>query len=287
MFHNISEADVAYFIYAPAIHRFFRGRCPKVAAIHAFVFAEELQHPEIQSMNMIAFARKFGLSRLASHLYFNSFIRKNLSCFDAVHVINKECLKASIHTKRVYYVPNWIDTSVFKPTEEKNERFSALFVGRRVKGYSTFVKVAELLKRQNIDFYAVGTDVESAGNVKSLGLVTNLTELVKLYSKVHVLIYPSQVDVFPLTLLEASACEVPVIALHTRAIEGLQLPLSYASSVRNFAEKVVELRNLWQKSEENYRRLVKQVRAASAKYDVQMVLPKYLRMLKEVAVCVN
>jgi glycosyltransferase involved in cell wall biosynthesis len=282
-FHDIGDADVAYFMYAPLVHNFFRGDCPKIAGIHAFVFAEELQHSGIQSMNFIVFIRKFGLSRFVANFYFNNIIRKNLRCYDAVHIINKECLKLPLRTNCIYYIPNWIDTSVFKPNEEKNEKFSALFVGRKTKGFSTFVKIAQLLKHHDIDFFAIGSDLESNHNVKSLGLVTDVKELVRLYSKVHVLIYTSEIDVFPLSLLEACACETPVLALPTKAIEGLDLPISYASSVESFAQKLIELKAMWQSAKENYVKLTRGIRADVLKYDVNKVFPKYLAMLKEVS----
>lgn len=283
--HNIDDADVAYCIYAPIAHHFFRGDCPKIGAIHAFVFAEELQHSQIQSMNSVTFVKNFGVSRFAASLYFNKVIRKNLNCFDAVHIINKECLKMSLRTKRVYYIPNWIDTSIFKPTKDKDEKFSALFIGRRTKGFLTFVKIAQLLKHHDVNFFAVGPDVESIDNVKSLGLVTDVKELVRLYSSVHVLIYPSEIDVFPLTLLESCACETPVLALPTKAIEGLDLPIFYAPSIESFAQNVKDLKNMWQKAKDNYIKLTKEIRANMMKYDVNQVFPRYLGMLKEVSLC--
>jgi glycosyltransferase involved in cell wall biosynthesis len=284
-FHNISDADVAYFIYAPIVHHFFRGNCPKIAAIHAFVFFEELQHPKIQSMNSLAFIRQFGFARFAANFYFNRILRKNLRSFDAVHIINRECSKISLRTNSVYYIPNWIDTSVFKPTQEKGKKFSVLFIGRKTKGFSTYVKIAQSLRQYNVDFFAIGPDVESVNNVQSLGLITDVKELVGLYSRVHALVYPSEIDVFPLALLETCACGTPVLALPTRAIEGLGLPIFYAPSVKSFAQRIVKLENMWKKDEGNYVKLTKRIRKDVLKYDVNQVFPKYLAMLKEVASC--
>jgi glycosyltransferase involved in cell wall biosynthesis len=287
LFHDISDADLAYFIYAPIVHHFFRGACPKIAGIHAFVFMMELQHPEIQQMSSAVFVREFGWSRFLSHRYFNAILKRNLSSFDAIHVINKEAMKVAFRSNQVYYAPNWIDTSRFKPTGEKEERFSALFIGRKAKGFKTFLAVAELLKHQNIDFFAIGPDVRSVENVKSLGFITDVEELVRLYSKVHALIYTSAVDVFPLTLLESCACETPVVALKTKAIEGLGLPIFQLSSTGAIAHKAVELEELWESEREKYSSLVKQLRANVLKYDVTNVFPRYLRMFKEVASCGN
>jgi glycosyltransferase involved in cell wall biosynthesis len=216
-------------------------------------------------------------------MYFDKFEKWKLRSFDAVHVINKEALKLFKGKKRIYYVPNWIDTSRFKTVEEKGTKFSVLFVGRRTKGFSTFVEIANLLKNKEIDFIAIGPDLESTGNVKNLGFITDVEELVRLYSKVHFLVYTSKTDVFPLTLLEAAACKIPIVALPTRAIQGLNLPLFYATSVKEFAEVIFELQKVWQTRKEDYAKLAEEMRARAAQYDLNNVFPKFLDMLKEVA----
>jgi len=281
--HNIDDADIAYFIYAPLVHHLFLGECPKIGAIHSFIFLHELQHPDINSMNYLSFVRKFGFKRFLSHFYFEKIGRKNLNFFDAIHVINKEALNIFRGVKRVYYVPNWINTSIFKPKREKNERFSVLFIGRKAKEYSLFVKIANCLKRKRIDFIAVGPDLESIGNVKSLGLITDTEKLIELYSQVHVMLHTSKTDVFPMSLLEAAACGVPIISFPTKAIKGINLPIFYASSVVEFTQKICELENIWWKEREEYIKLANRMREAVMKYDVNVVFPKFLRMLKEVA----
>lgn len=281
--HNIRDADVSYFVYAPLVHNLFVGKSPRIGALHAFVFLDELQHTEIRTISHADFIRCFGFSRFVSNIYFDRFEKRKLRGFDAVHVINREALKLFNGEKRVYYVPNWIDTSRFKPVEEKSTKFSVLFAGRRTKGFSTFVEIANLLKNKEIDFIAIGPDLESTGNVKNLGFITDVEELIRLYSKVHFLVYTSKIDVFPLTLLEAAACKIPIVALPTRAIQGLNLPLFYATSVKEFAQVTCELQNVWHTRREHYIKLSDGMRAEAIKYDLNDVFPKFLDMLKEVA----
>ncbi len=281
--HRIHDVDVAYFIYAPLVHNLFLGSFPKIGALHAFVFLEELQHDEIRTMNHVSFVKQFGLSRFLSNLYFDRFDKRQMNGFDAIHVINREAQALINGKKRVYYVPNWVDVSRFQPIREKETRFSVLFAGRRTKGFSTFVEIANLLSKDGIDFLAVGPDLEGTQNVKNLGFITDANELIDLYSKVHVLVYTSRIDVFPLTLLEAAACKVPIVALPTRAIQGLNLPLSYATSAKEFAQVIFKLQNAWQTRGEDYTELAEGMRAGAMQYDVNSVFPKFLDMLKEVA----
>ncbi|HVP92264.1 MAG TPA: glycosyltransferase family 4 protein [Acidobacteriota bacterium] len=283
--HDVDDADIAYFVFAPFVLNFFKGDCPKIGAVHAFVFAVELQHAEVQSMNSVNFVRRFGLSRFAANLYFNKIMRRNLTSFDAIHVINRECLNMSLRAKKLYYIPNWIDTSLFKPTTDKDTDFSALFVGRKNKGFSTFAKIARSLKNKDINFFAIGADIESVDNVQSLGFITNAKELIDLYSRVHVIVYTSEIDVFPLTLLEACSCGTPVLALPTKAIEGLDLSIFYAPSTDQFIWKIADLQKMWQRQRDTYSALTEKIRADGMKYDVNRIFPKYLAMLREVSGC--
>lgn len=131
--HNIKNTDVAYVIYAPIVHNFFVGNCPKIGAIHAFVFLDELQHPEIRNMSYMNFAKEFGISRFISRLYFSRLEHKRLNGFDVIHVINKEALRKFQGKKRVYYVPNWIDTSHFKSIEDKKKEIFGALYGKKSK----------------------------------------------------------------------------------------------------------------------------------------------------------
>jgi glycosyltransferase involved in cell wall biosynthesis len=282
-FHNITDADVAYFIYAPLVHNLFIGKTPKIGAIHAFVFLNDLQHTEVKTMSYTTFIRCFGFSRFFSNFYFSKLQKKRLRGFDAIHVINKEALNLFQNEKRVYYVPNWIDTSRFRSVEDKDSKFSVLFIGRRAKGFSMFTEIAYFLRNKDINFIAIGPDLEKVRNVKNLGFITDTKELIKLYSKVHLLVYTSKTDVFPLTLLEAAACKIPIISLPTRAIHGLNLPLFFATSIKEFAQVICELHNLWLTKREQYIKLSEKMRTEAIKYDLKEVFPKFLSMLQEVA----
>lgn len=282
--HKIRDADVLYIIYAPIIHKLFIGEAPRIGAIHAFVFLNELQGVEVKSMGYMKFFKNFGFSRFLSKIYFDKFKEKELRCFDAIHVINKEALGLFRCQGKVYYIPNWIDTSLYKPLGKKNSKFTVLYSGRRTKGFSTFVEIANLLKTKDIDFVAVGSDLIEVGNVKNLGFISDVEELVRVYSRVHLLVYTSAIDVFPLTILEASACETPIAALSTRAIQGLELPLFYATSVKDFANIICKLQDQWIKKRNQYFELCKMMRLeVIEKYDLKTVFPRFLEMLKEVA----
>ncbi len=281
--HKIDDADIGYFVYAPLVHKLFIGNFRRVGALHSFVFLTEMQSDRIRSMNSAGFMKQFGFLRFISKTYFDKFGDKDLSRFNAVHVINKEALKF-IRRKKVYYIPNWIDTSRFRPLKEKNEKFTVIFSGRRSKGFPTFAKITQLLRNEEIDFISLGSDLPKVKNVKNFGFITDIEKLIKVYSSAHLLVHTSEVDVFPLTLLEAAACQTPIVALPTKAVQGLELPVFYAGSANQFALVICMLRDIWHKKREKFLEMCKRMRLKVVKhYDMNRVFPRFLGMLREVA----
>jgi hypothetical protein len=63
----------------------------------------------------------------------------------------------------------------------------------------------------------------------------------------------------------------------------LDLPIFYATSVKDFATVICKLQNLWTGKREEYFDLCKRMRIEVGKYDLKNVFPKFLKMLKEVA----
>jgi glycosyltransferase involved in cell wall biosynthesis len=234
-------------------------------------------------MKNSVFLRKFGILRFASRLFFGKIEQRLLKEFDAIHVINKNALNKFQKWKRTYYIPNWIDTSCFKSSEDRYEKFSVLFSGRKSKGFSEFMEVADNMQGKGIDFFAIGPDIENTNSVRSLGFKTNVEELVRVYSRVHLLLYTSKIDVFPLTLVEAAACKIPIISFPTEAVKGLELPISYARSKKEFTRRILSVYQMWQTRREKYDELADNMRLQAKKYDVNNVFPEFLNMLRKVA----
>jgi glycosyltransferase involved in cell wall biosynthesis len=278
--HRVKGADVVYLIYAPIVHKLFKCDAPKIAGIHGFPFAIELQHEDVKGLNALKLARKVGVLPTAALTYFKAFGKRELKGFNAVHVINKAMISFYDHEK-TYYVPLWVDCDFYKPIAEKKEQFTALFLGRQewAKGFDTYIKVAEMLKGKGVEFLSTG---KSAGPVKGLNYVPE-EDLPHVISSAHVIVLPSRIDTFGLSIVEALSCGTPVITTLTQAHKELELPLLYANTLEEFGVKILELKDLWERRREEYYALSKAVREEALKYDVDKVFPKFERMLVEVA----
>lgn len=281
-FHRV-RADVAYFIYAPLMHRFFDVKAPKIAGIHGFPFALELQHEDVKKASVIKLIREAGFIPATALIYHRYFGLNELKHFDAIHIINKAMLTLyhGLHNN-IYYAPLWIYANKCKQSFEKSERFSVLFLGRQswVKGFDIYVKVSEALRDEGIEFLSTG---RSVGRVKGLGFIPE-EELPYRISRAHVVVIPSRIDTFGLSIIESMACGTPVITTPILAHKGLELQsLIYADNVDEFAKKILEIKDMWENDREEYYRLCKRVREDVMKYDVNKVFPDFERMLLEVS----
>lgn len=137
--------------------------------------------------------------------------------------------------RNTVYVPNGVEFHRFQNIKKReNIRIKFLFVGRleKQKGIIYLIKAAEIL-RNKIDFeiIIVGEGSEAADLMKIV-LELNLKEIIKFKGKVDeqildkyylgcdCFILPSLWEGLPLTLLEAAAAEMPIIASNVGGISS-------------------------------------------------------------------
>lgn len=139
------------------------------------------------------------------------FILTNIR-YDAQITVSRSFLKLKNINKKILYVPNGIDAESFNRRRggDENESFlkrapfRVLFVGRQndpAKGYTILEKAVALLKAKKAD-----VELTIVGGEISRDVVTNR------YRQAHLFVLPSLSEGFPLTLLEAWAAKLPVVA---------------------------------------------------------------------------
>jgi len=86
-------------------------------------------------------------------------------------------------------------------------------------------------------------------------------------------------------MAESLACGTPVITTPIETHISLELPPIYASTVEEFAEKVLEVKELYEKRPEGYQRLADMGRRAVVeRYDAKKVLQMFESMIVSLAV---
>ena len=127
------------------------------------------------------------------------------------------CNLSFLRNKKIVTVNNGIDLNDFKPSKEKNKKFTVLAVASfwtKDKGSEDLNKLVKLLDK-DIEVVVVGNGSDKIEGVKSISHTNNKAELVDLYSSAHVLINPTLDDNFPSVNIESIACGTPVITYRT------------------------------------------------------------------------
>jgi len=267
------DADVAYVFYNPLAYIFFRTRCPKIAGIHSQIYFLPKTPPIT-----------YGIPAVSARILFKIIGQADISLFNAVHVVNNFKIKH----RKVYHIPDFVNTSIYKPRYEKKDKFTVLFVGRPnwQRGWDIFLKTAAIVRKENadIDFlWAGGYDQKIQEIVNCLGYISDEYELAKIYSAAHVTLLPSRADVFGLTILESLACGTPVITTPLTSHRALNLPLLYGNSAYDFKKIIKQLRKIWLSKTDTFSKISCETRKASKKYDILNLIPKIETMFKETA----
>ena len=147
------------------------------------------------------------------------FFDKLVRLADKVLVLNDESYKFTLKYKKdnVYKVPNFIDNSFIVDKKEINDEIkNILYVGhiRHTKGINEILDASKCFI--NTNFLLVGPMVDKdlevkLDNVSFLG-PKKREEVKELYKECDVFLFPSYTEGFSLSVLEAMACGLPIIA---------------------------------------------------------------------------
>jgi glycosyltransferase involved in cell wall biosynthesis len=198
---HFHEADLSFPLFS------FLLKKPKIIHLHGIDYAFLKRY----------YITRFLLERLA-HLYI--VISKKMK---------KELLMLGFPEHKIVYLPNGIDTNLFAPSNQKEDNM-VLFIGRISPGKNLHLVIESLhYLNENVRLIIIGPfgwnikynkeimyliekeNRKGRHEIKYLGSMGQ-AELVKWYQKATLLVLPSSMEGFPVTILEALACETPVIA---------------------------------------------------------------------------
>ncbi|MDM5272543.1 glycosyltransferase [Sulfurovum sp. zt1-1] len=169
------------------------------------------------------------------NLQLTRFFLKGVNLILLSPLLEKDVRKVQTY-QSVYFLPNGIedplgneDFSVYISEKYAQvEPMEVLYLAHMMKdkGYDEVLELARQTKGENIHYHFAGSwrssddEVDFEAFVHEHGLEESVTyhgfvsggQKAALFKKAHLLVYPSKNDAFPLTLLEALAYGVPVIA---------------------------------------------------------------------------
>ena len=133
------------------------------------------------------------------------------------------CLKSAYvyHPAMDIRVINYgIDLSVFRNLRQRNwskPRILFFSFQNPFKGTHLFKQIANQVEKE-FDLYLVGQPFDFKGNMTVLDRIHDRERLNQLYNEVDIMIFPSEAENFPITVMEAKAAGVCVIGATTGGI---------------------------------------------------------------------
>jgi len=234
--------DVPYPIFAPSLVSLLRREIQRADVVHvhgvlyagslcSLYWSSLLRKPLVvtEHVGFVPYRSRFlnSVQKMALWTTAQMFLRRA----DAVVTYNSS-VRSWMHTmtpypERLRFVPNGIDTKIFRPAESAEEKRAArlqfgikadgpiaLFVGRFVekKGLDT------LLRLTDTDFGLVLCGSGTLPAIADQGRITVLRNIPhdcmpEVYRAADVFVMPSRGEGFPVAIMEAMSCGLPVVAV--------------------------------------------------------------------------
>ena len=196
----------------------------------------------------------------------------------------------SIKPEKVYYLPNYIDTDLFKPLDiEKENRICCIAKLENQKNLFNLIKAVSDLNIKLVIFGSgslkeklenfskeLKADVEFKQNIPNNDLPIEI-------NKSRLFILPSLYEGCPKALLEAMSCHVPIIAANVPGIKEIikqgengYLCDTTAESIRNAISRVLADQNLQKKISSGARKTILE------KFSLEEILDKEIKIYDKI-----
>ena len=233
---------------------------------------------------------------------------KSISAFTVVSRSSIPFLqRLGVPSKRIYYVPNGVDTSVFHPMNKsdaerslglpqtKNLRILFLAHLRESKGVDIFIDAAERIKAKykDVEFLIIGSGpLENHVSKRcriSTGCISHMSYLDEsllpaAFNSADVYVLPSYVEGLPQSLLESMSCGTPSIATDVGGVSELfPAETEFAILQPGSVDEVVDRVTLLIENRHLRERLgLKQREHIQSNYSLSKTIVKQLAIYKEV-----
>lgn len=256
IFHSL-DGDVNYITYNPLNWLNFHVHGPVIGGFHSHCYWQPLMW-------------KYGLLPNLANLVHKFTKKRELKRFDAIHLVSPVY---PVDAEKVYTIPYFVDSKQYFPEAPKNDEFTINFASRKVwqKGYDVFLELQKLMGGvDDVQFQCSGIIPEN--------------KMPSFYSRGHVTVVPTRVDLFGRVNVESLLCGTPVISSGLDTHRVLDLPIIYANKLGQY---VVAIDNLKRMSENGLYKSISEIcRSDALKYDKNVIVDQLENMFEEVS-CID
>jgi len=222
--------------------------------------------------------------------FWELFTGKLRSFRDADVIFSKE-MRSKFYLEDANVIPNGISIDKYKVDAKKEDKFTYLSIGilREQKNQKFLIKNAKELQKRGVDFqiWIVGngpledelkTLIKDEGVedlVKMLGLRDDIPRLL---NQAHALVMPSFFEGLPITILEAGAAKLPIIATDVGVIKSVTGDDAYICDLDTFIDKMERVyknyNDALKKADNLYQRIV-------AKYSIESMAREHEKIYEK------
>lgn len=205
-----------------------RSSIPRVLTYHSTLPGQRqgISESGVCFKNLDSSEKMTLLSYPFIRLYESLSLAKTKNIIAVSRAVRNELVEQYNYRGRVTVIPNGIDVGKFKPDKKKDKQKRVLFSGRFIamKGLQLVIKAMPQVLREHKDATFVFAGAGDREPYKRMLQETGISEenfefyyidyqnMPQFYSSGDMLILPSFLESFPMTILEAMACGLPVIA---------------------------------------------------------------------------
>jgi glycosyltransferase involved in cell wall biosynthesis len=272
--------------------------------VQAAKFSKKFNVPHIHTTHCpFTDAYRSLVGRMGIFVSYNYFSKKAMKNVDEIIAITPWELnfitKYGGNAEKIKVIPNGMDKCFLTKIENNDfkEKYHipnklVLFFGRLnvTKGPEHFVEIAKriLAKRNDVTFVIRGPDegmkeqvteaIKDERGIVLLDATRDINEIIKMYQAADIYVMPSFREGLPLTLFEAMACGLPIVATPVNGIgyeiqDGINGFLIDYGEDDKFAEKIEQLLD-----NEELRRSISENNLIKAKdYDWDIIHQRYMK----------
>ena len=288
----LKSADVIYFLHEMPL-----------VEIGALWYAKKMSHKKV-----IAVYEGPLVTQMAFLRYFTQAAAKvmiRLGIYDAHQVLNTadERLVSGLGARNVRVIPNGTDLRQFRPRvrQESNSVFEVLFVGRlsHQKGFDIFCDVVEKVNERldpgkSVRFVVIGSGeletrlgalMRNQENIEHNPYIPH-NEMSEYYARASMLLAPYRYEGHPLTIVEAQACGLPVIATALPGISETIIDKQTGVAVHSrnaddFVDPLLSYHDIWTENPHEFELIRAKARTNSLRFSWDRIGDRIMRFISD------